>query len=312
MKKIEIKKNINTAFRKTAFSIAKHSPEILIVAGVIGTVVSAVMACKATTKVQKILDKAKEDIDQIHQFVADENIKEYTEEESKRDLTIIYAKTGMSFVKLYAPAVALGALSLASIITSNGILRRRNMALAAAYAAIDQGFKEYRSRVVERFGKEVDHEIKYNIKSEKVNEVVVDKDGNQTVVEKTIKVANIDEDSSYARFFDEYSGYWDKTPEYNLMFLRTRQSYANDRLRANGYLFLNDVYEMLGIKKSKAGQVVGWVYAPDDPEHNGDNYVDFGIYNINKKESRGFVNGFNPSILLDFNVDGNIWEKMKG
>ena len=114
--------------------------------------------------------------------------------------------------------------------------------------------------------------------------------------------------SDYARFFDAASPNWQNDPEYNLMFLRAQQQYANDLLRAKGRLFLNDVYEMLGLEKSKAGQIVGWVYDRENP--NGDNFVDFGIYDMSKERVRAFVNGYETNILLDFNVDGNIWDLM--
>lgn len=123
-------------------------------AGVIGVVTSAVMACKATTKVGEILDKTKEDVETIHKCEADESVKErYSSEDAQKDLAIVYVQTGMKFAKLYGPSVILGALSITSILASNNILRKRNVALSAAYAAIDKGFKEYRSRVIERLAK---------------------------------------------------------------------------------------------------------------------------------------------------------------
>lgn len=305
-------KSAGNAISKVGFKIRKHSPEILVTAGVVGTVASAVMACKATTKVSDILEDTQNKVNQVHAVLEDENVSEdkYSQEDGKKDLAIIYIQSGVKFAKLYAPAVALGALSLGCILTSNNILRKRNVALAAAYATIDQGFKEYRGRVVERFGEAVDRELKYNIKAQKVTETVVDEEtGKEKKVKKTIEVVgDPNQYSDYARFFDESCAAWEKDPEYNLMFLKAEQSYANDRLRANGYLFLNDVYDRLGIPRSKAGQVVGWVYNEDNPV--GDNYVDFGIYDINREVVRDFVNGYERSILLDFNVDGNIWDLM--
>lgn len=305
-------KSAGNAISKVGFKIRKHSPEILVTAGVVGTVASAVMACKATTKVSDILEDTQNKVNQVHAVLEDENVSEdkYSQEDGKKDLAIIYIQSGVKFAKLYAPAVALGALSLGCILTSNNILRKRNVALAAAYATIDQGFKEYRGRVVERFGEAVDRELKYNIKAQKVTETVVDEEtGKEKKVKKTIEVVgDPNQYSDYARFFDESCAAWEKDPEYNLMFLKAEQSYANDRLRANGYLFLNDVYDRLGIPRSKAGQVVGWVYNEDNPV--GDNYVDFGIYDINREVVREFVNGYERSILLDFNVDGNIWDLM--
>ena len=309
MKKITIPSNLTRTFNKFGFKLKKHSPEILVVAGVIGTVASAVMACKATTKVSGIIDDAKEEIGKIHSVMEDENYADkYTEEDSKKDLTIIYTQTGLKIAKLYAPSVILGVLSLGGILASNNILRKRNVALAAAYATIDNSFKDYRKRVVERFGEEIDKQLKYNIKAEEIEETVIDENGEEKKVKTTVDVIDPDTVSDYARFFDAASPYWEKDSEYNLMFLKSQQKYANDLLKAQGYLFLNDVYKALGIDQTKAGQVVGWIYDPENP--NGDNYVDFGIYDYDDDRKRAFVNGYEKNILLDFNVDGNIWELM--
>lgn len=308
----DIIKSAGDVINKVGFKIRKHSPEILVAAGVVGTVASTIMACKATTKVSDILEDTKSQVDQVHAVLDDRNISEdkYSQEDAKKDLTIVYVQSGVKLVKLYAPAVALGVLSLGCILTSNNILRKRNVALAAAYTAVDHGFKEYRGRVVERFGEAVDHELKYNIKAKKITETVVNEEtGKEKKVKKTIDVVGDPSTySDYARFFDELCPMWEKDPEYNLIFLKAQQNYANDLLRSRGHLFLNEVYDMLGIPRSKAGQVVGWVYDENNPV--GDNYVDFGIYDVNRENNRDFVNGYERSILLDFNVDGNIWDLM--
>lgn len=306
MNKMELFKNVTRNFNKASLKLKKYSPEILVVAGVVGTVASAVMACKATTKVGQIMDKAKKDIKLIHDSVEHpENLpEEYTVEDSKKDLAIVYAHTGLDFIKLYGPSVALGALSIASILTSNNILRKRNVAIAAAYTVVDSGFKEYRGRVIERFGEELDKELKLNIKAKEFEETVVDGKGKEKTIKKTINIAEPNEYSDYARCFDDGCAGWDKDSEYNLMFLRHQQNHANELLRSNGYLFLNDVYDMLGIPRTRAGQVVGWIY--DEKNPIGDNYVDFGIYDITREKNRDFVNGYERSIWLDFNVDGNI------
>ena len=316
MKKLAIPSNVTRAFHNVAFQVKKHSPEILIVAGVVGTVTSAVMACKATLKVNEILDESKKTIDIIHKGMESGEVEcvTYTEEDGKKDLTITYVQTGVKLAKLYAPAVALGALSIFAMVKSNDILRKRNVALAAAYATVDKGFKDYRNRVIERFGKDLDRELRYNIKAKEIEERVVDEDGNEKTVKTTVSVVDTDEPSDYARFFDEYCTGWTKDAEYNLMFLKCQQAAANDMLKRKGRVFLNEVYAMLGMDQTKAGQVVGWVYDKNNPDC--DNYIDFGIYkqydgreDLNERR-RLFVNGRECSILLDFNVDGDIWSLM--
>lgn len=293
-------------FHKAGFQLKKHSPEILVVTGVIGTVVSAVMACKATTKVSAIVDKTKEDIDAIHEVANNpEFAEEYTQEDSKKDLAITYAQTGMKLVKLYAPAVIVGTVSVTGILVGHNILRKRNLALATAYAAVDTGFKQYRGRVVERFGEQLDKELRYNIKAKEIEETVVDKKGKEKTVTKTVEVADpIGAGSPYTFCFDETANCWVRDAERNKFFLMRQQQHANEVLQSKGYLFLNEVLDMVGIPRCKAGQVVGWVYDKNNPI--GDNCVDFGIFDIRCEAARNFVNGLEKSVWLNFNVDGDI------
>lgn len=308
---MKIKKSIIKTFSKIKLGAIKHSPEILVVAGVVGVVTSAVIACKATTKLNDILEQTKNDVNKIHECVGRTDLAEpYTEDDSKKDLTIVYVQTGIKLVKLYAPAVILGALSITSIIGSHYILKKRNVALAAAYATVDKGFKEYRKRVVEKIGDEAEKELRYGIKANTIEETVTDEDGREIKVEKNVTETNL-LPSPYARIFDEYNPNWERDSDYNFMRIRNIEKMFNDKLRACGYVFLNEVYEELGFPKTKTGQIVGWVYAPDDDNHEGDNYIDFGLYNLNRQETNDFVNGYNYSVILDFNVDGPILNKIK-
>jgi hypothetical protein len=305
MKKITIVDSASRAFGRALITAKKYSPEILIVAGVVGTVVSTVMACKATTKVGSVIEIAKDQVDTIHEVLDTPELQDkYTKDDGKKDLAIVYAKTGMELVKLYGPAVVMGAASIGCILTSHNIVRKRNIALAAAYATVDQGFKEYRGRVIERFGEELDKELKYNIKAEEVEERVVDEEGNETVETKTVAVADPSPYSMYARCFDDTCSGWTRDAEMNLYFLMQVQEWANKKLRRYGHLTLNEVYEKIGFQKTRAGAEVGWVFDENNP--NGDNYVTFHIHDLHDKNKRAFVNGYEKSIWVDFNVDGYI------
>lgn len=309
----EIMTSMSRSAHKMGFKIKKHSPEILIVTGVVGVVASTVMACRATTKVGEVLAEAKETIDQVHEMqkITEERpeyAEKYSEDDVNKDLAIVYVQTGWKLVKLYAPAVILGGLSLTAIITSNNILRKRNVALAAAYATVDKSFKEYRGRVIERFGKELDHELKYNVKAQEIEETVVNEDGSESTVKKTVNMADPNTIDDTSVIWYEGNPGWTKDPKANLYYLKSQQAYANDKLKLQGYLFLNDVYDQLGFPRTAAGQVLGWIYDEQNPV--GDNYVDFGIYNIHNEQKIAFVNGYERSILLEFNHDGNILDKM--
>ena len=311
MKKLKITKNVTRAFGKAKLQLKKHSPEILVISGVVGTVAAGVMACKATTKASDILEEMHESMDQIHKVneMAEENENiSYDENDLKKDTAMVYVQTGVKFAKLYGPSLAVGILSITSILVGHNILRKRNLALAAAYTTVSNSFKAYRGRVVDRFGKDLDRELRYDVKAKEVEETVVDENGNETTVKNTVNVIDPNQVSDFARIFDDGNIGWEKDAEHNLAFLKMQQNYANHILQTRGYLFLNEVYEMLGFNKSKAGQVVGWYY--DEKNPTGDNFVDFGIYRDESPAVRAFVNGDERSILLDFNVDGEILNRV--
>lgn len=311
MKKNEIMKSVSGTLHKVGFQLQRKSPEILVGLGIIGAVTSAVLACKATTKAGKIIEEANDALSDIHQAneLGVTNAGEsYSEQDYKKDLTITYVHTGARFALLYAPAVLLGAASVASILASHRIMKKRNLAIAAALQATDTAFKDYRGRVLERFGEQVEKELRYNIKAKEIDETVTDAKGKEKTVKKTVDVAEAGWDPSkyspYAKIFDESHPDWRKDAEQNLYYLKALQAQATDKLRAQGHLFLNEVYDMLGFKRTKAGSAVGWIWDPKHPI--GDDFVDFGMYEVRRPAAVDFVNGYERSFILDFNVVGDI------
>lgn len=288
-----IPKSISTKLARQALLTQKDSPKFMFAGGVVGMVGSTVLACRATLKLEKFVEDVQIDLNVAKEM----EHEEYSEEDRRRDIGIIYARSAAGLAKLYGPSILLGSVSIGMLTKSHNMLNERNAALTAAYAAVDKAFNQYRSRVVEKYGEDEDRELRYSAQSVQV----VDE---ETGKKKTVRRVGDDEVSMYARFFDELSTSWNKEPEYNLVFLRCQQSYANDMLKTRGHLFLNEVYDSLGIERTKAGQVVGWVISKD-----GDNFVDFGIYS-NQDKVRDFVNGREGAILLDFNVDGIIYDKI--
>lgn len=307
--KTDFMTNVSRSLHKVGFKFKKHSPEILVVAGVVGIVTSTVMACKATTKVNDIIDEATDTIDAIHNSAGKglhtSDGEEYTQEVANKDLAIVYVQTGWKFVKLYGPAVALGVASIGCMIGSNQILRKRNVALAAALTAVDTSFKEYRGRLIDRFGKDLDRELRFGIKAKEIEEKIIDENGKETTVTKTVEVVDPNTAHSlYSVVFCEGNAGWTKNAELNKVFLIQQQNYANDKLRLRGYLTLNEVYEMVGAPTTAYGQIAGWVYTEDSSI--GDNFVDFGIFDVANEKACDFVNGRERSIILDFNCIGNI------
>lgn len=288
---------ISQRVARTALLAQKSSPEVLLATGIVGMVGSTVLACRATLKMESLLEDTKEKLDTAKTL----EHPSYSERDRQRDVSLIYYQTGIKAVRLYAPAIVLGGLSIYALTTSHSIMTKRTVALTAAYGALEKGFQEYRERVIDKYGEDEDRNFRYG--SQQI-EVVDSKSGKK----KTVTRVGRDEPSIYARFFDVSSSSWNKEPEYNMMFLQCQQNYANDKLHARGHVFLNEVYDMLGLERSKAGAVVGWILSKNGET---DNYIDFGVFHGKTQAARDFVNGFEGSILLDFNVDGVIYDKIE-
>lgn len=310
--------NFSNAIQTAKFAIGrgglvlkKYSPEILTAAGVIGTVGSTVLACKATLKVEDILDEAKKKSNLIN-AVHDGEIEvdaEYTDKDYSKDLLVNHTQTAVKLIKLYGPAITLGALSITAILGGQHILRKRNVAIMAAYKLCEESFNNYRSRVKDELGEEKDRQFYYGMTEETVKDKVKSKDGKTKTVTKKVEKAPDRLYSQYARFFDEANINWDKSPEQNMYFLKMVQNQMNDKLKSRGHVFLNEVYDALGFDRSEAGQLVGWVWDKDNTAMEaGDGYIDFGIFDGNDYAKRAFVNGDERSILLDFNIDGMIYD----
>lgn len=297
----KIKNAVTSKAGRQILHVQKQSPNLLFGAGVVGVIGTAVLAARATLKLEEVLETTHDNLNLAKAVVKRQDIQEnYTERDYQRDVAIIYTRAVGKVAKLYAPSVLVGTASIAALTGSHVILTKRNMAVTAAYAAVEKTFNEYRQRVVSELGEDKERELRYETETREIIEET--KTGPQT---KNVVRVSPNSPSGYARFFDEYCKSWSKQPEYNSLFLRCQQNWANDLLQSRGHVFLNEVYDMLGIERSRAGAVVGWVISKD-----GDNYVDFGIFDGDNPKARDFVNGREGSILLDFNVDGVIYDKI--
>lgn len=285
------KTGIVKAAIKVGMKVQKYSPEILVGVGIVSIVGGVVLACRATLKAEEILDEHEEEMELI-ESATKLNDGDYSEKDQQRDIVVAYAHTVGKFAKLYAPSVALLTIGIGCMLGSYGILKKRNIALMAAYEGLQKKFLEYRDRVKTKVGEEEEERLYHGATEEAKN------DAGETLP----AIPGGYTPSVYARFFDEWSPQWSKSNELNKLNLLKIQDWANNLLHTRGHLFLNEVYDMLGLKRSSAGAVVGWV------EGHGDGYVDFGMFDVNRKSTREFINGYERAILLDFNVDGVIWD----
>jgi Family of unknown function (DUF6353) len=281
--------------------LQRYAPEILTVVGLASMTAGALMAVKATTKLERTLHDAEARIADVKADIelADNVDVEHiynSPQEMKKALYGAYLRNVLEFTKLYGPAVSVFIAGGVSIAVGHGILAKRNVALVAAYNAVEKSFAAYRARVIEDLGEDKDRDYRYGIT-----------ETTETVDGKKVVTSSVDPNhmSMYARCFDESNENWQKEPGYNQFFLTTEQNRFNDLLIRNGYVFLNDVYARLGFNKVPEGQVVGWLLKPGH-----DNFIDFDIFDLSDQKKRQFINGDERSIFLDFNVDGTIFDKI--
>ena len=295
---------------KAEFTIKKNSPEILLGAGIVGFVGTIVLACRATCRADEVLEFHRRKIKDIEDAkeIADadpEGEMSYDIEIYRQDKAIRYLKTTGSLAKLYAPTVAVGTLSLVCILTSRNIMQKRYLGVVAAYNGLSAAFEEYRKRVRDEYGEGLDKHFRYGTTYDELP--VYDENGKKTKekeqVEKTETGMVMPNDDS-CRFFDSSNPNWDKNPTFSMMWLRGQQNILNDILHTRGHVFLNEVYDALGFPHTPQGAVLGWI------DGEGDNCIDFGLYDPNKENVRRFVNGVDNVIMLEFNHDGVIWDRI--
>lgn len=322
MKKEEMMLKASQMLAKGKFKLKKASPTIMIVTAAVTGVAATVLACKATLKAEEIVAEHNAKVKTIHttkQQVDDGTLElkdgeTYTSEEMKKDITTTYVHTAMWLAKVYAPAMALGAVSLGCMFGSHHIMSKRNASLTAAYIALDKAFTEYKGRVTERFGDRVQTELEQNIKAVEVESKKTNEDGTEELIKEYKDIA-MGSNDIYSFVYDETVDTWNRDAMLNRNYLMMMESAANRRLRSQGHLFLNDVLNLLGTHggetlKIPAGQIVGWIYDPSNEKLA--NHVDFGVtsYVKNNDALNSFIDGDEPSVVLHFNCDGPIIDKI--
>jgi hypothetical protein len=286
------------------FKMKQHSPTLFFVAGIASVGASVVLASKATLELEKTITPHINHLEDISQSLRDESTPAtlaYTNERAVKDRLFVMGEVSYDLIKLYGPALVAGGLGVAFLVNSHNILQKRNAAITAAYVALEKSYEKYRERVAKEIGEDRERELHYNVQQE-IQAEFRDERGGYTL---------LGERSTYSRWYNsQTTTEWKGNRHDNLRFIWLQQKFANDKLHRKGYLFLNDVYETLGLPVCDYGQVVGWV--AKDPKTGNDGYVDFGIFDHHSDEVKLYLGGINEEILLDFNVDGLVADKLGG
>jgi hypothetical protein len=296
------------------FILNKHSPELFLGAGIVGLFTSGVLAYRAFLESQKAVEGAKVDWFLLKTAMEEGVVNEdnYTSEMFMRDRMVVTFRLIADIGRICGPSVLLAVLSSGMLIGSNRIMNGRNVAIATAYKGLDEAFRAYRNRVQTEFGEDVDRYLRYREPYKGEMEIV---DPTKKGKKRKINLEDVEEQadlpgeimdhvdtlSPYAQIFDDRCGTWQISNQYNEFFLRGQQNYANELLRLNGHLFLNEVHDMLGMDRTQAGSVVGWV------DGYGDGFVSFDIWNPYNSRDSNVLNADNTQFVLDFNVQGVIY-----
>lgn len=300
---------ITRAAGKVGLVLSKHSPAMLSVIGGIGVVGTAVLASQETLRVKEVVEPHVENLELISATLEDES-KQYSDQDALHDRTVIYTRLGRDLLKLYAPALVVGVLTIASIAASHRISAKRIAGLTAAYGALDQSYRRYRGRVEQALGEEGMKELDTKIREQAKKDIAERRKPDADISEIGDSIFDLAGASQYAVLYDENAATWNKNRNLSTSILRAQESYANDLLNCRGYVMLNEVYAGLGLPQTSAGAVVGWIRKDDG---GADGYITFGDWDANYfddiyKDVDGVCEA--RRWILDFNVDGVIWDRI--
>lgn len=295
------KQSLTRSWGRATLQAKKNSPHIFFGAGLAGVVVSAVMACRATLKLEKELDAIKTDLESVRENkeLIEESGGEYSRRDYAQEMGGAYLRTSMTVVKLYGPSIVVGSISIVALSGSHVQLTRRNAALSSSLAALTKAFSEYRDRIRGEIGEERELELYHCMEDNEIE----GPDGKKELVKVGPPEGAPFGSSPYAaKFGRDTTKMFQNSMGNNRVFIELMQHQANLRLQANGHVFLNEVYDWLGLPRTTAGAIVGWVYN----SQNGDNYIDFCMYDPNADVKVPY----DRCLWLDFNVDGPIFESL--
>ena len=285
--------NVKLFASKVFFGVKKASPTIAVVGGIGLSIGAIVSACKATPKVDELLDESRKQIHAIHE-IADNPESGYTKEQKEQAITMTWGHTILGLCKLYGPAAAMEIVAILLFIWSHSQMKSRVTGLSAAVIALSQSLNQLNQNNVERFGEEKANDIYYALDTQKVEETVTDEEtGKEKKVKVSAKVVDTEKVvGPFAVFFDEFNpNYILEDPAHNVDFVSDIQVSLIRRRNMQGYLFLNEARMALGYKPIPAGQVMGW--GPNDT-------IDLGIDHITRQEVRDFRNGYEKVYVIDF------------
>lgn len=297
--------NMTKTIGMLSLKAQKYAPQLLMGFGAVTFVETVVLACKATVRASEVIEKHKFQMDEAK--VAEELADPEDGYDIRKEKAIVYAHTAADLAKVYAPAISVGVLTLGCFFKAHNLMQTRYLGAVAAYNVVSNAFHDYRSRVIEEAGVDADRHYRYGTEYETVEITTSDEKGKVKTKKETIESIDSKNVSDFSAIFDRHCPEWDQNYLYNIKWLRANETAANDILNTRGHIFLNEVYDMIGLPHTPQGAVTGWI---KDGGKSGDGFVSFGLDDPNNESAQRLINGEDNVVLLDFNVDGIIFDKI--
>lgn len=220
MKKINFTGLVNMA----KHLVTRYSSEILVATGIVGMLTTTVIAVKATPKALCLIEEAKA--------------------EKGEELTKL--ETVKAAAKVYIPPMITAATSTACIIGASKINRKRNAALATAYALSEAALNEYKDKVVATIGEKKEREIQDAIAKDNVDNVPLHT--------KEVYIT----DNGNTLCYDVMSGRYFRS---SMETLKSAICDLNFQMMDDVWVTLNDFYDAIGLKQTQQGDLLGWSVA---------------------------------------------------
>lgn len=285
---MNISPTVQKAIGDVALQLKKHAPTILTAVGVASVVTAGVLAAKNTLKLESTLDESKDRLISTNDRIEQGELPERTR-------TAVYVRNAVEVGKLYIVPTTLMIGGIVCILSAQNILNKRNAALVAAYNGLAASYEAYRERVREEYGEEADKDFFYGEKTQ----IVEDEKGKKTKIKVPVDGEHVG--SPYRFTYDMTNDNWSGRHDENIYRLQMAQNMFNHQLQRTGHVLLHEVLDTLGFERTTPSLITGWLYRPNDENHEGDNFIEFNIRDY--QSEYGYI-------LLDFNVDGTIFDKI--
>lgn len=227
--------NVKPFVKACKVGLTKNAPTILTMTGITAMASSTYWAVKATPKALTLKEKAEVEKNKKAGTFKGDRVNDW--------VPLTKLEIVQTCWRCYAPAFITGVLGAACLIGANSMNLRKNAALAAAYALSETNFKEYREKTLEEVGEKKEEKIRNAVAEEKISKNPV----NTSTVLETGNGDTLCYDAICGRYFKS-----------SIEKLKSALNELNMELVQDGYVSLNQYYDLIGLPDGMLGDDLGW------------------------------------------------------